>query len=55
MLVGCVALFIWAAVVLKSIGATDLKVSDGWGMGYELQKLQQISCELHTSQRSYVV
>jgi cation-transporting ATPase 13A3/4/5 len=26
MLVGCVALFIWAAVVLKSIGATDLKV-----------------------------
>ena len=25
-LAGCVALFIWAAVVLKSIGATDLKV-----------------------------
>ena len=27
MLAGCVALFIWAAVVLKSIGATDLKVT----------------------------
>ena len=26
MLVGCVALFVWAAIVLKSIGATDLKV-----------------------------